>query len=445
MNKAEEADEAEKVGGPPSVSERAAVGEDRGTPVTREALYDEVWAEPMTTVAARYRVSGSFLARVCARLNVPRPPRGYWARLEYGKAGNRPALPEARPQDELAWSRDGKPVRMPRPLPKPPERTKRPRIRPAASRPSLHPLLRGAREHFDAAREPDDGYLRPSKKLLVDLVVSKSALASALETANELYLALEDRGHSVGFAPPHQRLRRLEVDVREQGGPIRNYPTFWSPWRPTVVLIGTVAVGLTLFEMSEEVEVQYRNGKYIPVSEVESAPRRQYAAASSWTTKRDLPSGRLCVQAYAPYTRANWVRHWRESKRGDLHTKFKSIARALEEAAPTIATQFEEGERQAALERQQWEASERQWRREEKERRRAEAIKESREELSEIIESWAEAKRVEAFFEDAQRRAAELDDRDSNAVLDRLKLARDLLGSVDALRRFRSWKAPEER
>lgn len=45
--------------------------------VTRETLYEEVWAEPMTKVAARYGVSSSFLARVCERLNVPRPSRGY--------------------------------------------------------------------------------------------------------------------------------------------------------------------------------------------------------------------------------------------------------------------------------------------------------------------------------------------------------------------------------
>ena len=36
--------------------------------VTRNELYQQVWTEPMTTVAATYCVSSSFLARVCARL-----------------------------------------------------------------------------------------------------------------------------------------------------------------------------------------------------------------------------------------------------------------------------------------------------------------------------------------------------------------------------------------
>jgi len=69
--------------------------------VSRQALFEEVWAEPMLKVAARYGVSSSFLGRVCERLNVPRPGRGYWAQLEVGKAPAKPALPDPRPGDEL--------------------------------------------------------------------------------------------------------------------------------------------------------------------------------------------------------------------------------------------------------------------------------------------------------------------------------------------------------
>lgn len=54
--------------------------------VSREALYDEVWRHPMLRVAERYGVSSSFMARVCTSMNVPRPPRGHWAKLEHGKS-----------------------------------------------------------------------------------------------------------------------------------------------------------------------------------------------------------------------------------------------------------------------------------------------------------------------------------------------------------------------
>jgi hypothetical protein len=45
-----------------------------------------VWSEPMLRVAARFGVSSSHMARVCTLLNVPRPERGYWAKLAVGKA-----------------------------------------------------------------------------------------------------------------------------------------------------------------------------------------------------------------------------------------------------------------------------------------------------------------------------------------------------------------------
>lgn len=45
--------------------------------VTRKQLYESVWSAPTGTAAAKYKVSGSFLARVCENLTVPRPPRGY--------------------------------------------------------------------------------------------------------------------------------------------------------------------------------------------------------------------------------------------------------------------------------------------------------------------------------------------------------------------------------
>jgi hypothetical protein len=61
----------------------------------------------MTAVAARYGVSSSFLARVCMRLNVPRPQRGYWAQLQVGRAPKKPTLPSPRTGDLLDWSRDG--------------------------------------------------------------------------------------------------------------------------------------------------------------------------------------------------------------------------------------------------------------------------------------------------------------------------------------------------
>lgn len=65
--------------------------------ITREELYELVWSTPMIKVAERFEASGSYLARVCAELRVPRPERGYWAKLAVGKPPQRSALPEPLP------------------------------------------------------------------------------------------------------------------------------------------------------------------------------------------------------------------------------------------------------------------------------------------------------------------------------------------------------------
>jgi hypothetical protein len=412
--------------------------------ITRGKLYEEVWAEPMTKVAARYNVSSSFLARVCKRLNVPRPERGYWAQLEVGKAPPKPDLPEARPGDELEWARDGEPNRVARALPKPPDEVEQNARQPRRMRPVRHDLLVGAREHFEAARESDNGYLRPAKRRLVDVFATRGTLDRALDLANTLFLALEDRGYRVTFAPLDQHLRRPVVGERSEGGRERYGYASWGPDRPTVVYAGTVAIGLTIFELSEEVEVRYVDGKYLPVAQ-HPAPKRRTAPAYEWIHKRDMPSGRLCLRASSPYARATWEMQWRETKGGDLTSKVPHIVRELESEAATIARLVEEGERQAEIERRQWEVQQERWRREEAERRRVQCIKESREQLFAIIETWGLAKRVEGFFEDAEMRAAGFQGEDREALLDRLHRARALLGGVDALQRFHEWKAPEER
>lgn len=51
----------------------------------REKIYEEIWSEPIQRVAKRYDISDVGLAKVCKRLNIPRPGRGYWAIKAAGK------------------------------------------------------------------------------------------------------------------------------------------------------------------------------------------------------------------------------------------------------------------------------------------------------------------------------------------------------------------------
>ncbi len=95
--------------------------------ITREELYELVWSTPMIKVAEKFEVSGSYLARVCTELRVPRPERGYWAKLAVGKAPQRPALPEPLAcvyrydtptgKQYRPWDARARAMRMPEPRP----------------------------------------------------------------------------------------------------------------------------------------------------------------------------------------------------------------------------------------------------------------------------------------------------------------------------------------
>ena len=61
----------------------------------RETLYREVWEQPVSKVALKYGVSDVMIHKACKTLNVPVPPRGYWAKIQAGQTVAKVPLPEA--------------------------------------------------------------------------------------------------------------------------------------------------------------------------------------------------------------------------------------------------------------------------------------------------------------------------------------------------------------
>jgi hypothetical protein len=59
----------------------------------RTKLYEEVWAEAVTTVAKRYGISDVARRTICKQLAVPLPPLGYWARVAARRKPPTPPLP----------------------------------------------------------------------------------------------------------------------------------------------------------------------------------------------------------------------------------------------------------------------------------------------------------------------------------------------------------------
>src|SRR5690242_14086251 len=65
-----------------------------GTRITREELYEKVWSEALATLGPKLGLSDVGLAKMCRRMQVPVPWRGYWAKKEAGQAVAPTPLPK---------------------------------------------------------------------------------------------------------------------------------------------------------------------------------------------------------------------------------------------------------------------------------------------------------------------------------------------------------------
>lgn len=52
---------------------------------SKEELSNLVWSMPTTEVASKFGVSDKAIEKLCNKLGVKKPPRGYWAKVKAGK------------------------------------------------------------------------------------------------------------------------------------------------------------------------------------------------------------------------------------------------------------------------------------------------------------------------------------------------------------------------
>lgn len=63
---------------------------------TRQELYELVWSKPVSDVAKEIGLSDVAVAKRCRQVQVPVPPRGFWARVAAGQTPERTPLPKYR-------------------------------------------------------------------------------------------------------------------------------------------------------------------------------------------------------------------------------------------------------------------------------------------------------------------------------------------------------------
>ncbi|MDX0333400.1 hypothetical protein GOC48_25240 [Sinorhizobium meliloti] len=310
--------------------------------ITREELYAMVWSEPALAAGRRLGVSSSYLAKVCRALGVPSPPRGYWVSKAKGRAPPVPPLPAPRPGAPTGWSPPGE-----RGAP-----IKRFYARTPPTEGGVHGLIGGAENHFRAGTpvEGTGGYLRPRKRLLVDVTSSETALQRCLSFANSLFMRLERHGHKVVLAA--ERLARPEIGRRHDSpahGPanladarrsMRPASDPWRPLRPTVAYFGITPLGLAIVETSEAVLMRYvGQGRFVRATDETAPCASADAVPYTLTMYREVPSGRLKLVAYSTDPAASWKREWLETSDEPLGGRIGAIVADLEKAAASLAPQ----------------------------------------------------------------------------------------------------------
>lgn len=423
--------------------------------LTREALHQMVWNLPISAIALEHGVKSAVVVQLCNLLNIPRPQPGHWQKLAYGKASAIVALPQvgisslpkqsspktsaatAIPQrvDKERAAKTGEGVASSSTQ----TRTARP------SRPTRHHLLAGKRELYLKGRVLDSGYLKPSKKNLPDIIVSEAHLNVALQTASLIYTTLEKSGYRIQLnsdAGYYSPIREIDRRVSPSLKPENLYPALWTPGRATVLNIKGSEIGLVLFEMTEPKEFRYVNGIYIPVSELASA--KKALNGNSWTSTREVPTGRFCLQAYSARHPSAWSMQWREEEKLGLRSLGDEILTSILGSVEKIAAISQAIDRKDAEDRRIWEENWEKTKQEMEARRRQELSDEAKKDLLRIISNWDESRRIHNFFTQIDE-ALQSDNGKLNETRIKLAKAKSLFSSVDALDALLHWQAPDER
>lgn len=175
--------------------------------VQRDELFKRVWDTPMARLAREFGLSDVGLAKICKRMGIPRPPRGYWARLEAGKVTQKPMLgklPEGcvdhaviRPSPESVY---------------PVQKVEVEKIPVPSGLNDPHRLTSKSMASFEKGKPDEKGVVLPRNKYSYDIRVTRESLDRAHLVMDTLVKALEERGYPVKLTGEHKGRSVVTVD-----------------------------------------------------------------------------------------------------------------------------------------------------------------------------------------------------------------------------------------
>jgi hypothetical protein len=196
---------------------------------TRSEIYELLWTEPATKVALRIGISDVALGKWCKQYGVPKPPLGYWAKLEHGKVtGERPILePWWNEHDPLIHVRTRDKAIMEARLNKPAEPI--PVIQVYKGN-KFHPEIERTFDDFEMDNITKFG--RSSSQAGFDVQVGPSSVPRVKRILQTLIQELLSRGYALGVYERHSKKDIAGFEKGDEILMIDFYESSTKPLRP---------------------------------------------------------------------------------------------------------------------------------------------------------------------------------------------------------------------
>lgn len=365
----------------------AAVEKPAKVDFTRAQLYEAIWSKSCVKLAAELGISDVALAKTCRRMGIPRPRRGYWARIEAGERLKREPLPEAKPnqsgeitfyvaanvarREEWAANNLLTAARAVKcgAVELPPEGSE------------LHSIAERHRQALENAKPGDLGFVAARGKNMFPCTMSATLVPRFVRALHALVCELEDRDY--GFKLGSSGDEGLQI-IRDDD-----------------------EVGLTCSEAKLEVER-------------EPTPAEKRRPSWTWQLRETKPAGVLSIEVSASGLKGK--RKWIEGEGRSLEEmlgviveKVEAVFRGFENQRQREA-EWEKQRAEAAKRRAEEEARETERQaKEEKERKERERLKRHETKLEEIAgkrrgnlataaSEWIAAQEVAAFLKVCEQR-----------------------------------------
>lgn len=285
------------------------------TILKREELYEKVWARPVRELAKEHGISDVALAKICQKLEIPRPGRGYWARKAAGKSVKQDPLPPASQgvrteyrissrQDLLSDADIGEEART---LLAREQKSPSAIIVHSTLTDPHHWIQKSAGTLRQHSKHPEKALL---KRACLDIRATRATLDRALRVADSLLKALEERGFRIEVTDP-------TPSEHSRYGP----KTDGSPSRTGVHLLGSF------------IEFRIEEGRDITKIEPPSTRSSSSSSDDSWVYTpppeyRHDPNGKLAlkIKSYLP---GQHRKTWSDGKRQRVETCLNSFVLAL--------------------------------------------------------------------------------------------------------------------